>query len=426
MAHYFSGSGYNLARLCPGSTAQARIGSTNERADSGNAIHQHLDDRVKLGLQAALDLLPQRLHRWELNEDDAAFVTARCRRFTFVPPAGALSEVPLCLVADGSVVSCVGGRGEYEVPEGGVLPATLDVMWSEPEPLKVVDGVPRCPQGSVLWVPDYKSGKEENVAQVEHNRQAMVCALLAAIYTGAARVVPGIVYVRSGEGEWDCPTDAAGNVQPVNVEGLRWLLEEVLATHAACAEQARRRLSGEPLTLVEGTHCGWCAARERCPAKLAMIRAVVDGTLAPSGEPGELTTSQAARLAEVKPQIARWLVRANEALKLHADAHGDVPLGDGRVYGRHEVQQDEVEWSSGLEVLAAEVGEVAAKAALTPPKLARSAIDAALKKHLEESGVRRQGEATKRRVYARLKASGALRKVAVVKYEVHKVEPEKK
>jgi hypothetical protein len=66
-------------------------------------------------------------------------------------------------MTDGTVRPCVGGRGEYEVPEGAMLPLTLDAMWSDPEALYLHEERPICSPGDVLWVIDYKAGFDVDV-----------------------------------------------------------------------------------------------------------------------------------------------------------------------------------------------------------------------------------------------------------------------
>ena len=423
--YYFSGSSYSKAHHCPGSTALPKGAFENPKADPGSALHEHLADRVNLGTKGAFSRLQEVALAWELDEDETRIFEARCRTFTFQPPQGALAELPLCLLADGSVVRVEGARSVYQAPPTAILPITIDVIWSEPEPLVVgEDGSVTCPAGSVLFVPDYKTGKDEYVDPVEHNRQALAGGLVAAKFTGARLVLPAILFVRRGEGEWDVRRDSLGNPKPYTMDELAWLEQEILDTHQACAEQERRYAAGEPLRLVEGLNCGWCGARDSCQAKLAMIRSVVSGELVvPGGAALSLTEEQATKLAEIKPQIARWLAKADAVLKTYVDERGrPLNMGEGRVYGPHEVQEDEILVEEALPIVAAEIGPEFARAAVKPASMSKTALDEAIKASLEDRGVKRQGSATQRRVYAKLLQTGALRKVRKVKYEVYKGE----
>ena len=425
--YYTSGSKLGLARLCPGSTALPHGASLNPAAAMGSAIHEHLADRVQIGVPAAFARLNEVAAAWELDEDETRILAARCRAFTFGIPEHALVEVALALRADGAVVRAVGGRGEYEVPAGTILPITVDAIWAEPYPLLIDQdtGAIDCPEGSVLWVIDWKSGSDKHPDPIEHNRQAHAGALVAARFTGAASVVPAIVYVRSGQGEWDTLTDAAGQTRAMTAEELARVEQEIQETHRQCAEQERRYAAGEPLRLVEGQHCGWCAARDSCPAKLAMIRAVVTGELVvPGGAAAPLTAEHAAKLAVMLPQLDRWSEKGKRALKEYVASNGPIDLGGGRVYGPHDVIQDEIDPTIGLVILTDEIGAEYASQAITPAKLSKTRMEDAIKAALEEQGVKRQGEATKRRVYGKLKAAGALAKITVTKVEAHKVREE--
>jgi hypothetical protein len=425
VSYYFSGSSHGKARLCPGSTALPKGAFENPKADPGSALHEHLADRVNLGTQGAFSRIQEVALNWELDEGETRIFEARCRTFNYHPPRGALAEVPLALLSDGRVVRVEGARSVYQAPPETILPITIDLIFAEPEPLVCnEDGSVKCPEGSVLWTPDYKTGRDEYVDPVEYNRQALDSALIAGKFTGARLVMPAICLVRRGEGEWDVRRDAQGNAKPYTMDELAWLEQEIRETHEACVEQESRYAAGEPLRLVEGLHCGWCGARDSCPAKLAMIRSVVTGELqAPSRSAGPLTVEHAAQLAQIKPQLQRWLAKADDVLKTFADEHGAIPVGEGRVYGPHEVEEDEIHVEAAIPIVAAEIGPKFAQKAVRPASMSKTALNDAIRDSLEASGVKRQGAATQRRVYAKMLASGALGKVKKVKYEVYKLAP---
>ena len=151
MRALFSGSSYSQAQKCPGSVVLPQVGADVPAAASGSAQHQHFAERAQLGVERAFERLDLVAQAWDLSEDSAAIFAALCRRFTWVPPEGAVVELPLGLYADGRVRRVVGGRGSYEGPDGLLFPGTLDVMWAEPDPLVIdASGAPRCPESSVL------------------------------------------------------------------------------------------------------------------------------------------------------------------------------------------------------------------------------------------------------------------------------------
>ena len=379
----------------------------------GSAIHAHLADRVQLGGNEAFGRLAAQAKHWDLDEDAARIFEARCRAFRFAPPPGVLVEVPLALLADGDVRSCAGARGEYTVPDGALLPLTLDAMWSEPEPLTWIDDTPRCPEGSVLWVIDYKTGSDENVDAIENNRQLLAAALLAARYTDAATVLPAAVLVRAGEGEWDTLE------APVTVDELAWVEEEIRTVAAACTEQARLLEAGEPLALIEGNHCLYCPARDRCPAKVAMVRKVL-GSDEAFDLAVPLSAADRTRLATMLPQLERWTVKAKALLRADVDLNGAIDLGDGRVWGPHVVMRDELDPGIGVHVLAKEIGEDKAHEALSITLTKRGAEEAIKAAHAE-AGIKRKVGPTIRRVLARMHEAGAIRKVQQIRWGAHKV-----
>jgi hypothetical protein len=413
--YFFSGSSLALARRCPASSVLPKAHWSSPAAAMGSAIHEHLADRVSLGLEDAFARLPEIAKRWELVDEVARIFFARCRAFKYTPPAGAVAEFALGLNLEGAVRECVGARGEYAVREGTILPLTLDVMWAEPEPLVLVDGVQVCPVGSVLWVIDWKSGLEEHVDAAEINRQILSAALMAGRYTGARYVMPAIVYVRAGDGEWDCLE------APVELDSLAWVEKEIRDTHEACVEQARRLAAGEALDLAEGQHCLHCGARDRCPAKTAMVQSVM-GDAVPA-LPLPLTPEQRLRLATMLPQLQRWHDKAEALLHSDVEASGPIDLGDGRQWGPHAVLRDEIDPEQGLAVLASEIGEEGARSALTV-KLPKSGIEEAVKTAHAAAGIKRQVSPTVRRVFAKLKEAGAIQKVSQTRWEAHKVAAE--
>jgi len=400
----FSGSSYGRVLRCAASAVLPRTQHESARADVGSALHEHLSDRIRLGLLEALDRLPILATQWRLSETDARIFEARARHFQWIPPAGAISEQALALFDDTGVRTVVGGRGEYALPPGALVPATIDVMWSEPEPLRWSAyqpgyGAPECPEGSVLWTVEVKTGLDVHVEPVEFNAQARLAALLAGRWTDAALVMPAVVYWRKGMGEWDvlpAPIDARG-LDAIGIE-VRDALDRV--------ESQRRLLAaGEPLELVEGSHCTYCPAEARCPAKTAMLKGYL-GAPAPLGE-APLSVDEARRLAVALPMMDRFVRAARTALRAHVAEAGPIDLGGENLWGPHEVEETRVVAALGEAVLAEEVGVWQARAAVRS-ELPRWAIEGAVKAHLEASGVARGVAPMMRRIYGRLGAAGAL------------------
>lgn len=84
-----TGSTLSLASKCPASHALQRVASMSDEAAVGSAGHEHLEQRVTLGYDAAFDNLPEVVRKWGLSEDDAGKLEARLRSFGWLPPSSA-------------------------------------------------------------------------------------------------------------------------------------------------------------------------------------------------------------------------------------------------------------------------------------------------------------------------------------------------
>ncbi len=196
-------SGLGHAAACPGSAALPRVGRLGG-SEFGSATHEMLSERID-GAPWSDDTAPI-AERWQLDADDAGRLAFLARVFRPDVPAGALAEVPLGLFEDGSVRRVEGARGSYEDLPGLILAGTIDVMWSEPQPIafdrhgsSFDPDEPLLQDGSTLWLADWKAGEDRYVAPIARNWQLRGAALLAARWTGAARVIPALCFVDPGE-----------------------------------------------------------------------------------------------------------------------------------------------------------------------------------------------------------------------------------
>lgn len=421
----FSLSTLGHARICPGSAVLPGFDSVGGAC--GSAIHDGASVRVREGERAMLDMLPDICAYWNLSEVETAIVTARLRSWTPTIPDGALSEVPLGLFADGSVRVVRGGRGDYERENGLILAGTLDLLWSEPEPLDVTwccggdgcgcNGLPlaaRCPPGSVLHAAEIKSGIEANVPRVIANWQLHGAALLAARWTGAIDGAPHTCFVAPGEGRWDDPDVALDGDDFDKIEA------EIRRVATRVAEQECRQAAGEPLKLVTGPHCTHCRARAGCPAQLAEVRALVAPETTGSLAAGPLTPAQAKLLATQLGRAAAITDQARKVLQKHADTFGPIELDDGRVWGLHDTGKQRTHWDpiATFNALCDEDTvrrEFAMGALSTSEKKIKDTIEAA---HAA-SGLQRKVAPTKRAIYAAVAKDGGITKAPKLCYGPH-------
>lgn len=410
---YVSGSGLQRVDACEGSAALHKWGHSSGKADMGSAFHDHLTDRTRMTPGDAAARIPEHAAKWGLDENAAGILAARARNWEWQPPAGAMSEVALGLLEDGSVTVVRGGRGSYQGPPELRVATRVDLFWSEPRPLRA-GNPPRCPPESLLWGIDLKTGVDTWVPPVERNLQALTACVLPAIWTGAKRAVCAIVFPTKGPGTWDAlpaPLDEAG------IFRARDLLLDVARRANIEREKAR---AGELLRLEEGPQCLWCESVDVCPKKLALVKTLVG---APNPFAGvSLTDDEAARLADLAPFIAGLARSADAALRAHAIGRGGpFPLRDGNVWGPYTAPKKHIDPWIGKAALAGVVGEPRAKLALKV-SLSDKAIRAAVKELHDATGVERQGAPTVRAIYREIIIAGGLEPKTITKWGRHKPE----
>lgn len=398
-------SGLQHVAACPGSASLPRQPRTSLPALLGHAIHELAETRIRCVDEGPDDggmLADNIASARGLSADDAGRLSLLARHLRLPIPAGALAEVPLGYWPDGSVRRATGGAGEY-ANEGQILSGTLDGIWAEPAPIERVQVMQGhgpecfemwCQPGSTLWIYDLKTGDDDHVPPIDRNWQLRAGALLAARWTGAQRVIPAICYVNAAEcaawlrehpgepyeGRWECgaPLDVAA-LDAIEVElravlarargGSDGLGEDVTGGGAAAAgrqDVGRGDRSAQGVApLILGPHCEHCPARGACPAIAAeaLTLARGEGLYLPPG--GALTRDAASRLAGLLSPARRVLDAVEEALKAHAQAHGPIPLADGREWGPVLEPVTRYKTAPTFEALAAMVGDERANEAFT-------------------------------------------------------------
>lgn len=404
MRAIISGSRMPIILKCAPSGALPRVMRIGDRDRMGSALHEHMRDRAVHGVTAAFAeaRLAEIAKTWELDEREASIFVARARGFEWNPPRGSLAEIALCLCDDGAVHMVNGGRGVYKsLPPGARLPTQIDLMWSEPEPLYYDPETsrPRCPPGSILWVLDYKSGKEEYVDAVERNAQTITGCVLAAAFTGATMAVPALCFIRKGKGLWDVPEHYLDG--PALAQGKSMILNALDAVE----DQRERLRLGEPLSYVVGSHCNYCDAQTYCVAKTAALKTYLDDPHALDAK--QLTPLQAVKLAELLPSFARFADQAKEALKQYTLAtKKPITLPNGKEWGPNPHVEKEIIPEVALAVLAEEFKDQPdAKdraRAILKSETSRAAIERVIKEFHAEQDIKRQAASAMRRIMAKL------------------------
>lgn len=415
-----SSSSLPLVHACLGAWALPH-GGRNENPDArmGDALHEHMDHRAKLGIGEAMRQLEAVADRHQLNARQRSIFLARARHFEWCPPPGAYGEVALCLLEGGDVVRMVGGKGQYRWPAGAITGGTLDLTWceidGEPVPFDLTDPEhPRCPPRAVLWAPDMKTGDEDNVDPVEHNWQILTNALLAMRWTGARAVVPGVIYWRKGPGEWEVPPRAWGEREARAHE------HALVARLLDLREEQTRAARGEPLTLTTGQQCTYCPARSRCPEHTALVHLAATGRVVPQSA-APLTPEARVWLAQHLAPMERAIRDMRATLIADVQANGPIDLGGGEVWGPTPNKRTQIVVDQALPVLAEVLGEDRA-AATVERKITRDAIEEAAAEALAATGKRRGRAAIVKQAYAKMGEAGALVTEEGVQYRAHKAQ----
>lgn len=393
-----------LVEICAAAGALPRPRNVSAAADLGSAVHEHLELRVLVGVEVAFDAIERTADSWKLEGSQRGIFAARCRKFRFSPPPGALAEVPLAWTEEGSVVAVKGGRGQYDVPEGCWGPGTLDVMWSEPEPLQVEEGSPpRCPAGSTLFVADYKTGDEAWVHPIETNAQLAALSAKAATWTHAQAVVPAVIFVRGEEGVWDVPA------APWGPDKISSAAASTRLIHERVAHQQELLKTGQAVDTVEGPHCRFCPAQAACPAKTEQLKRLIGERCA---DVAMLTAEGALHWANMLPALERLAANAKAALQAYVQLTGEpIDLGNGNVWGPREEGKDRLLPGPALEVLRELVGEEAAVSAV---KITKKAFCETAK----ESADRGEGAIAVRKALSMLGERGGILSEPTVKWTV--------
>jgi hypothetical protein len=285
-------------------------------------------------------------------------------------------------------------------------------MWSEPEPLDLSDPEhPRCPRGSTLWVLDLKSGEDAHVEPAERNAQLDALAVMAAKWTGAMAVVPSVLFLRKGAGDWDTPERAWGSREIAAGEAR--IRRDVARGREAAAAIAE----GRDVTYVEGNHCTYCASATRCPAKTGMIKSIV-GSPVPSGA-APLTREERVWMAKNLGSLESFARKAREVLKASVDADGPIDLGDGLVWGSQPTKRAKILPRVALPILREELGDDLAAGAIEET-ISREAVEAAAKEWTAQNGIKRGVSRKMGAIMARVGSAGGLLSEPRVEYRAHR------
>jgi hypothetical protein len=398
-------SGSTLPRLfkCIGGAILTAYGHESEEATIGTAKHAALALRTAMTIDEANDAFAEIARGLGVPADEIGIAEAELRGFRWMPPKGAISEKALALLASGEVVATRGGHGHYEeAPEGTILAGQLDLVWSEPEPIRMIGGEMRVPPGSILYVDDYKTGEPANVDPVENNHQILGYSMLAAKFYKADRVVPIMTFTTKGQGEWDITPQPLGEAAIERVEKrIRLKLE-----------------AGGALPLVEGPHCTYCPAAAHCPANTAAIINML-GEVESYGE-APIPPERLPDMLDMKKRFGRAVEQIERvAIAIVSATKAPIDLGDGKAWGPVEATRDEIKPKVALPIIQAQLGEHADHAM---GKISKASLERAIGAHHSANGIQRQKAPAMRLLLNMLRNEKAIDTVKIVEHRFHRTD----
>lgn len=359
-------SGLPRAAVCAGSVVLPHADTMNEHSEAGSGNHASLESAAS---QGRIDDLPAEV------------------RALIPMGASVFAEVAVAynLRTNSARILGLGIQRAYSVGDDEIA-GTIDLQI-------VVDG-------HRATVADYK--RHEDVGLPDENEQTLFYGLATARLYGLSEVRLVVAYV-SEDDDGDIVLIRPLVTRVVDeldldafVERLRWIASRV-------AEQ-----QGRPIPDVrESRHCRWCNAAANCPAKVALIRRLVNGAEADHLETMLPLNEETAAIAWTQVGYAHNLLkRVTRALYAFAK---DRPfrLPNGNMVGEYEKKGHEVLSGDVVhEVLTEKHGREVADKAVT-----RAATKVRLKSALKGAGVpvlaraesdvlaevRRRGGATQKR-----------------------------
>ncbi len=373
-APLMTGSGIERYALCPGSAVLPRVETISDDAERGRTIHAFLEAVNKDGREKALAAVPDDL-RSACEALDVTRLPTDPKRFA--------AEVAFALdTVTGKARELGRGIGRKYDCAPTEIAGTADVV-----ALLEEDGV---------FVADFKSGWSRRTA-AKDSLQLRFYALAAARAYGRTRAVVQVIRVFEDGETW---TDEA-SLDTFDLDSFAMDLAAL-----ASAIEADRKLYAEGVepALVEGSHCRWCPAFARCPAKCALVSS------AAGVEIGPLTPETAARAYERIRLYRQALDAAESALKDFA-RQTPIPLSDGQVYGPRYDSTKSIDGKVGATALRALLGPAAEEG------IEVSVTQAGIKRALKAAG---QPPKKLEEVLALIERNGGLRITKAPKLIAHK------
>jgi hypothetical protein len=292
-----SGSTVDRGIHCPSSFVLPQVKRYGDKyARDGKVGHRYIQNARRLGREAALALLPEgeERARWE------ALDLARMR----TDPSLYQGEIAVAY--------------NWVTDTGRIIgdPEEKKDWGTDDELLFVADAIG---WGEYVHVTDYKTGYGY-VAPAKRNPQLKGTALAACRALGLSKAIIEIIHIdKNGK---DTPEQAELDI--LDLDDFASLLRKTRSRIIASQQDLDQ---GKQPPVKEGPWCTYCPAKDQCPAKTALLQAVI------GQGPGALRHEDMGQIyRNVKTLIDvgdRGLARLKEICR----EDGPINLGNGRWYG---------------------------------------------------------------------------------------------
>lgn len=345
----FTASYFPILKACPAAGALPRCKRTTEAAEAGTALHLFLQRANEVGLDAAMEELPEGETR-----DLALGLNLKALP---IEPGTYVPEVAFAYNPEDDTGREI-GRGldrKYGYVEVAEIPGTADVA--------------ALGRGFGL-VMDYKSGSQDNVTPVRQNLQMKILALGLSRAWGRDTVRAALVFTQGGRASYD-------EVEwgPMALAEAREEVREVIYR-----VENQREVAGSGVTVDAhiGPWCRYCQSLPYCPAQLAVVRAAAaDPEALQERMVGlVLDADNAAKGYHLVTGLEAFLGLLKQSIYTFA-AQTPVDLGDGRVLREVETKRESLDGKVAFEVVQKLHGPLAAAEACEM-KTSKEAIKRAL------------------------------------------------
>lgn len=390
---FSTGSRLGRAMECVGSAVLSRVSEESEAGTAGRWKHLFLEAvKNKTPLEDALNVVPP-----EYREACASLDVEAVEGLDELQP-----ELELA----------------YDVrtrkARAGIAPEATE--YSEVYARTDLGGLMHAGDEPIVCVIDVKTGHRD-VEPARTNWQLLSAAVALSVQHGVSRARVAVLYLReNARARWDI-ADLDGLDLDTSAAAMEQLLERV--------ERARKNKADAPPVRM-GEWCRYCPSKLYCPAHTGLIKLfAVDQAGAVAGIKA-LLTPELAREAKAKADLVRAALKnLDNALYSYARDIGGIALGDGRKWGPHVVEKDDLNDELAYETLKGDYGlevAIAASKFEVTKKGIGDAMRLVQKSVVDAGGKKPTLKELEAQAFGRLRSVGALNKVEKEVFEEYRTD----